>query len=101
METTCGVTYGICKYTQKSADNSAFYQTISAYSSPSKVVSRGFYRASPSGDVSFRKRMDGSKHLGAVDVKMVFSYVHGDFGIRIVCCFSFGEYCLSKSRTLL
>ena len=45
--------------------------------------------------------MDGSKHLGAVDVKMVFSYVHGDFGIRIVCCFSFGEYCFSQSRTLL
>lgn len=60
-----------------------------------------FYRPLPSGYVSFRQRMDGSKHLGAFDVEMVFSSVHGDFGIRIVCCFSFGEYCLSQSRTLL
>lgn len=60
-----------------------------------------FHRPLPSGYVSFRQRMDGSKHLGAFDVEMVFSFVHGDFGIRIVCCFSFGEYCLSQSRTLL
>ena len=55
----------------------------------------------PSGDVSFFQRMDGSKHLGAVDVKMVFSFVHGDFGIQNVCCFSLGEYCFPQSSTLL
>lgn len=60
-----------------------------------------FHRPLPSGYVSFRQRMDGSKHIGAVDVTMEFSFVHGDFGIRIVCCFSFGEYCLSQSRTQL
>lgn len=41
--------------------------------------------------------MDGSK----LDVDMVFSLAHGDFGIRNVCCFGFGEYCLPQSSTLL
>ena len=62
-----------------------------------------FYRPLPSGYVSFRQRMHGSKHLvlELLNIKMVFSFVRGDFGIRIVCCFSFGKYCLSQSRTLL
>lgn len=60
-----------------------------------------FQRTTSSGDVSFRQRTNGSEHLGAVYVMMMFSCLHGDFGIRNVCCFSFGEYCLSESSTLL
>lgn len=56
-----------------------------------------FFRLLPAGYVSFRQRMDRSK-LGAVDVKMVFSFVHGDFGIRIVCCFSFENENYSSYR---
>lgn len=98
---TCGDSFGICKYTQRGANNLAFYQTLGVHSCSGNVEGRNIQLPLSSRDVSVQKLMNGSKHFGTVHHMIVFSFLRGDFGIRNVCCFSFGKYCLSKSNTQL
>ena len=99
---TCGDSFGICKYTQRRANNFAFYQTVGANSCSGKVEGRNIRPPLTIRNVPLENRINGSEHLGPVHRMMAyFSFLPRDFGIRSVCCLSFSKYCLSESSTQL